>query len=197
MISKRAVQNGGEYKDAVLIEAEPTDADSLIKNHIEAVKRRKKTNRIWLVIWVVILVIFLPNSIRSWFDDVEEQRTCELLEAHYDGVEIVEILPFKVNGVQTERTVIATVEDGIVIGGKYRNAEGKWEFAAYAYCPFTELDENGSFGHAFGTHDNSALLYFEIYDHHLYYPGDDRMLHKTYHIDRGLVTVVIDDKPIK
>ena len=197
MISKRAVQNGGEYKDAVLIEAEPTDADSLIKNHIEAVKRRKKTNRIWLVIWVVILVIFLPNSIRSWFDDVEEQRTCELLEAHYDGVEIVEILPFKVNGVQTERTVIATVEDGIVIGGKYRNAEGKWEFAAYAYCPFTELDENGSFGHAFGTHDNSALLYFEIYDSIDVYPGDDLMLHKAYHIGRGLVTITIDDEPIK
>ena len=149
------------------------------------------------MIWVVILVIFLPNSIRSWFDDVEEQRTCELLEAHYDGVEIVEILPFKVNGVQTERTVIATVEDGIVIGGKYRNAEGKWEFAAYAYCPFTELDENGSFGHAFGTHDNSALLYFEIYDSIDVYPGDDLMLHKAYHIGRGLVTITIDDEPIK
>lgn len=200
MIAKRAVdviENGGEYKDAATIESEPIDVEEVIKKHLETLKKMKKTRRVWLIICAVILVIYLPNSISSWLREFDERRTCDLLETHYDGVEIVEIWRFKVNGKEAEKTVIAEVDGGIIIGGKYKNAEDKWEFMTYAYCPFDVLKANGSFGYAFNTHDNSALLYFKIYDHHLYYPDDDRLIHKTYHISIGLVTVVIDDDPIE
>ncbi len=200
MISKRAVnaiENGGEYKDAALIESEPTDADGMIKNHVEAVKRMKKTNRIWLVIWAVILLIFLPNSIRSWLGDVEERITLDLLEDHYDSVEIVDMLRFKVDGKQTEFTFIADVESGLIIGARYRNSDGEWEVETYGYCPYSELESEGTFGYAFNTHDNSALLYFKISDYYEVHSEDDHLHCQVYHVNGHLITVVIDDEALK
>lgn len=201
MISRRAVEaidGGREYREAAAqIECEPLDAEATVAKYVTESRKSNKVRRILYIVIAAILIIYLPQSIRSWLNDIDEQRTCKLLEAHYDGVEIVEIWRFKVKGKETEKTVIAEVDGGIVIGGKYKNAEDEWEFKTYAYCPFADLEVNGSFGYYFMTHDNSALLYFKIYDDHLYYPGDDRLIHKTYHISIGLVTVVIDDDPIE
>ena len=123
-----------------------------------------------------------------------------MLDDHYESVEIIEVRPFNINGERSEYTFIADVGDALIIGGRYRNAEGKPEIATYAYCSYADLESEGKIGYAFNNHDNRALLYFAVFD---YYDldsvinEDDYLLCKAYYVNEHTITIVIDDEVIE
>jgi hypothetical protein len=204
MISSRALEaidSGVDYREAVSgIGGEQIDIVNLIKNYIETTKKAKKRRTVILMIAAVLLAIALPASIRSWTREVNEKITLRMLDDHYESVEIIDVRPFYINGEKSEYTFIADVGDALLIGGRYRNAEGKWEVATYADCPYTDLESEGKIGYAFNNHDNRALLYFAVFD---YYNLDtvineeDYLLCKAYYVNEHTITVVIDDEVIE
>ncbi len=204
MLSSRALEaidSGIDYREAVSgIGGEQIDTDALIKNYIESTKKANKRRTVILMIAAVLLAMALPGSIRSWTREVNERITLRMLDDHYESVEIIEVRPFNINGERSEYTFIADVGDALIIGGRYRNAEGKPEIATYAYCPYADLESEGKIGYAFNNHDNRALLYFAVFD---YYDldsvinEDDYLLCKAYYVNEHTITVVIDDEVIE
>ena len=203
MLSSRALEaidSGMDYREAVSgIGGEQIDTEALIKNYIATTKKAKKRNTVILMIAAVLLAIALPASIRSWTQEVNEKITVRMLEERYESAEVIEVRPLYINGERSEYTFIADVGDALIIGGRYRNAEGKWEVATYACCPYTDLASEGKSGYAFNNHDNRALLYFAVFD---YYNLDsvineeDYLLCKVYYVNEHTITVVIDDEVI-
>lgn len=204
MLSSRALEaidSGIDYREAVSgIGGEQIDTNALIKNYIESTKKAKKRSTVILMIAAVILAIALPGSIRSWTQEVNEKITVRMLEERYESAEVIEVRPLYINGERSEYTFIADVGDALIIGGRYRNAERKWEVATYACCPYTDLESEGKIGYAFNNHDNRVLLYFAVFD---YYNLDsvineeDYLLCKAYYVNEHTITVVIDDEVIE
>lgn len=200
MLSSRALEaidSGIGYSEAVShIEGEQIDTEVLIKTHVEATKKTKKSRTILLIIAAVLLAIALPNSIRSWLGDVNERITLGMLEEHYESAEILDILPFNIDGERSEFMFIADVENTLIIGGRYRNADGEWEIATYGYCSYADLESEGKIGYAFNNHDNRAFLYFTVYDYYNIIVNDEYLLSKAYYVNEHIITVVIDDEAI-
>lgn len=202
MLSSRAlyaIDSGIEYSEAVSqIEGEQIDSESLIKNHIEATKKTKKRRTVLLIIAAVLLAIALPGSIRSWISEVNERITLGMLEEHYESVEIIEVRPFNIKGELSEYMFIADVESALIIGGRYRNADGEWEAATYGYCPYADLESEGKIGYAFNNHDNRALLYFTVYDYYNFdINNEDYLLYKVYYVNEHTITIVISDEAVE
>ncbi len=194
-----AIDSGIDYREAVAqIGGEQIDSESLIKNHIEATKKTKKRRTVLLIIAAVLLAIALPSSIRSYASEVNERITLRMLEEHYESAEILDVHPFNIDGERSEFMFIADVEDALIIGGRYRNADGEWEIATYGYCPYPDLESEGKLGFAFNNHDNRALLYFTVYDYYNFAIKDeDYLLYKVYYVNEHTITVVIDDEVIE
>lgn len=197
MIARRAVEAidvGKEYREAVArIECEPLDAGATVAKYITESRKSNRVRRILYIVIAVILIIYLPQSIRSWLREVDERITLGLLDDSYDSVEILDTFSFKINGVQTEKTFVADVGDGLIVGGRYRGDEDEWVTETYAYVPYSELEASGSKIFSFLPHGSSKFLYITVNDYYSTFPDDEFLLCKTYYINDGFVTVIVDD----
>ena len=201
MISRRAVEaidGGREYREAAAqIECEPLDAEATVAKYVTESRKSNKVRRILYIVIAAILIIYLPQSIRSWLREVDEKITLRVLDEHYDNIEIVDTFWFCVDGKRNELMFIAEDDGNLYLGGRYRDENGDFTASIYSVCSLSELDENGKFVQAFFNHDNIALLYFHVNSEFFYVDEDDVLLYGRYYVGERFITVVIDDEVIK
>ena len=200
MIAKRAVDaidNGGGYSDAALIEFEPIDTKETIDNYVKASKKTAKTRRICLLILVLAFAILLPGAVKNYLSDVDEVVTHAVLKQVYGDVEILDIVSFNLNGEKTEKIFIADVGDQLIVGSKYWNDDGEMMVVKYVYPTYSELEDEGSLSYAFNPRGTSEFLYIKIYDHFEAFIDNDYLLCQCYFLTDNTITVIIDDEVIE
>ena len=200
MIAKRAVDaidNGGSYSDAALIEFEPIDTKETIDNYVKASKKTAKTRQICLLILVLAFAILLPGAVKSYLSDVDEVVTHAVLEQVYGEVEILDIVRFNLNGEKTEKIFIADVGDQLILGSKYWNDDGEMMIVTYVRPTYSELEEEGSLIYSFNPRGTSEFLYIKIYDSFVAVFENDHLLCQCYFLTDNTITVIIDDEVIE
>jgi len=200
MIAKRAVdaiEKGGSYSDAALIEFEPIDTKETIDNYVKASKKTAKTRRICLLILVLAFAILLPGAVKSYLSDVDEVVTHAVLEQVYGDVEILDIVRFNLNGEKTDKIFIADIGDQLIVGSKYWNDDGEMMIVTYVRPTYSELEEEGSLIYSFNPRGTSEFLYIKIYDYFEVFVDNDYLLCQTYYVNDNLITVIIDEGMIE
>ena len=200
MIAKRAVDaidNGGGYSDAALIEFEQIDTKETIDNYVKASKKTAKTRRICLLILVLAFAILLPGAVKNYLSDVDEVVTHAVLKQVYGDVEILDIVSFNLNGEKTEKIFIADVGDQLIVGSKYWNDDGEMMVVKYVYPTYSELEDEGSLSYAFNPRGTSEFVYIKIYDSFVAVFENDHLLCQCYFLTDNTITVIIDDKIIE
>ena len=200
MIAKRAVDaidNGGTYRDAAMIEFEPIDTKETIDNYVKVSKKATKTKRICLLILVLAFAIMLPGAVKSYISDVDEVVTHAVLEQLYGEVEILDIVSFNLNGEKTEKIFIADVGDQLIVGSKYWNDDGEMMIVTYVRPTYSELEEEGSLIYSFNPRGTSEFLYIKIYDSFVAVFENDHLLCQCYFLTDNTITVIIDDEVIE
>jgi hypothetical protein len=200
MIAKRAIDaidNGGSYSDAALIEFEPIDTKKTIDNYVKASKKTAKTRRICLLILVLVFAIMLPGAVKSYISDVDEVVTHAVLKQVYGDVEILDIVRFNLNGEKTEKIFIADVGDQLIVGSKYWNDDGEMMIVTYVRPTYSELEEEGSLIYSFNPRGTSEFVYIKIYDSFVAVFENDHLLCQCYFLTDNTITVIIDDEVIE
>ena len=200
MIAKRAVDaidNGGTYRDAAMIEFEPIDTKETIDNYVKVSKKATKTRRICLLILVLVFAIMLPGAVKSYISDVDEVVTHAVLKQVYGDVEILDIVRFNLNGEKTEKIFIADVGDQLIVGSKYWNDDGEMMIVTYVRPTYSELEEEGSLIYSFNPRGTSEFLYIKIYDSFVAVFENDHLLCQCYFLTDNTITVIIDDEVIE
>ena len=200
MIAKRAIDaidNGGSYRDAALIEFEPIDTKETIDNSVKASKKAKKTRRIFFSILLLVLATILPGAVKSYIADVDEVITHAALNRVYGDVEILDIVSFNLNGEKTEKIFIADVGDQLIVGSKYWNDDGKMMIVTYVRPTYSELEEEGSLIYSFNPRGTSEFVYIKIYDSFVAVFENDHLLCQCYFLTDNTITVIIDDEVIE
>ena len=200
MIAKRAVDaidNGGTYRDAAVIESEPIDTKETIDNYVKVSKKATKTKRIYLLILVLAFAILLPGAVKSYLSDVDEVVTHAVLEQVYGDVEILDIVSFNLNGEKTEKIFIADVGDQLIVGSKYWNDDGEMMIVTYVRPTYSELEEEGSLIYSFNPRGTSEFVYIKIYDSFVAVFENDHLLCQCYFLTDNTITVIIDDEVIE
>ena len=200
MIAKRAVDaidNGGTYRDAALIEFEPIDTKETIDNYVKVSKKATKTKRIYLLILVLVFAIMLPGAVKSYISDVDEVVTHAVLKQVYGEAEILDIVRFNLNGEKTEKIFIADVGDQLIVGSKYWNDDGEMMIVTYVRPTYSELEEEGSLIYSFNPRGTSEFVYIKIYDSFVAVFENDHLLCQCYFLTDNTITVIIDDEVIE
>ena len=200
MIANRAVDaidNGGTYRDAAMIEFEPIDTKETIDNYVKVSKKATKTKRIYLLILVLVFAIMLPGAVKSYISDVDEVVTHAVLEQVYGEAEILDIVRFNLNGEKTEKIFIADIGDQLIVGSKYWNDDGEMMIVTYVRPTYSELEEEGSLIYSFNPRGTSEFLYIKIYDSFVAVFGNDHLLCQCYFLTDNTITVIIDDEVIE
>ena len=200
MIAKRAVDaidNGGTYRDAAMIEFEPIDTKETIDNYVKVSKKATKTKRIYLLILVLVFAIMLPGAVKSYISDVDEVVTHAVLKQVYGDVEILDIVSFNLNGEKTEKIFIADVGDQLIVGSKYWNDDGEMMIVTYVRPTYSELEEEGSLIYSFNPRGTSEFVYIKIYDSFVAVFENDHLLCQCYFLTDNTITVIIDDEVIE
>lgn len=201
MISRRAVEaidGGKEYREAVAQnECEDVDAEAAVAKYVAESRKSNKVRRILYIVIAVLLVIYLPQSNRSYRNGVDEIVTQAVFERVYGEAEILDIVSFKLKGEKTEKIVLADVGGELVVGGKYWSDEGEMILVSYVRIPYSELAEKGSLIYSFNPRGTSEFLYIKIYDYFEVFVDNDYLLCQTYYVNDNLITVIIDEGMIE
>lgn len=200
MIAKRAIDaidNGGSYSNAALIEFEPIDTKETIDNYVKVSKKATKTKRIYLLILVLAFAIMLPGAVKSYISDVDEVVTHAVLKQVYGDVEILDIVSFNLNGEKTEKIFIADVGDQLIVGSKYWNDDGEMMIVTYVRPTYSELEEEGSLIYSFNPRGTSEFVYIKIYDSFVAVFENDHLLCQCYFLTDNTITIIIDDEVIE
>lgn len=200
MIAKRAVDaidNGGSYGVAALIEFESIDCGEVIKDHVAVTQKARKTKWSFMVLLVLIVAFLMPGTVRSYLNGVDEVVTRAVFERVYGEAEILDIVSFKLNGEQTEKIVLADVGGELIVGGKYWSDEGEMILVSYARFSYSELAEKGKIIYAFNPRGTSEFVYIKIYDGFVAVFENDHLLCQCYFLTDNTITVIIDDEVIE